>query len=92
MSKLHTILERHELVDIWPGKQNAYRCVCLSSDNTKYEANIPKAECEMTMYLKSIEHKLTPGERYKLKSIIVEFGDERYEKGSESEAMNNEDI
>lgn len=72
------IVEKHELVDLWPGKQNAYKCIVLNPDNTKSEKIIPKAQCEVLMYFLTIQHKLSQAEVTKFKTLIESYGDERY--------------
>lgn len=86
------ILEKHELIDSWPGTQNAYKCVVLDYDNTKLEERIPKAECELLMYLSSIHHKLTQPEFKNLKKLIEAFGDERYDEAMWDQSMDDEGI
>lgn len=81
MSVTGIILEKHELVDIWPGTKNAYRCKMLNGDNTTYEANIPKAECELMMYLKLLEGKLPQRQMTELKNLIEVYGQEKYRHG-----------
>lgn len=83
------ILEKHELVDSWPGTKNAYKCVVLNPDNTKATVNIPKAKCELLMYLSALKSKLSEAELTKLKKMIDEFGDERYYDAIMQEAMDD---
>ena len=76
------IIEKHELVDIWPSKNNAYKCIVLNGDNTKHTIDVPKSECELVMYLKQIKHKLSQNEMLHLVKLIEEFGSEKYDGGS----------
>lgn len=92
---MHTnIIEKHEKVDLWPGKQNAYKCVCLNHDNSKYEATLPAKEVELIMYFKLIQHKLNERERIKLMELIEEYGHEKYEESETNQSMHDagEDI
>ena len=72
------ILKKGELVSSWPGKDNAYKCEMLAPGNSHYQADVPKAECELVMYIKLLASKLTQKEVGKLEQLIDEFGDERY--------------
>jgi len=75
------ILEKGDIVDVWPGRKNAYKCIVLNSDNTKSEMSIPKAECELLMQLHMVRSKLTESQMSALKELITSFGDERYNLG-----------
>lgn len=86
------IIEKHELTDIWPGKKNAYKCVMLNKDNTKFETEIPKAECELVMYLKLLKSKLNQAELTRLEELISAYGDERYYEANLDASMNDESI
>jgi hypothetical protein len=81
-----TILEKHELISVWPGKNNAYKCIVLEKDNSKGKHDIPKAECELNMYLNLVKHKLRPEELAKIKDLIEAYGEERVTKEQEYQA------
>jgi hypothetical protein len=88
------ILKKGEIVSSWPGKDNAYKCEMLNSDNSHYQADVPKAECELVMYIKLLASKLTQREVTKLEKLIDEFGDERYYEAETNASMHEagEDI
>ena len=83
------ILEKGDIVDVWPGRKNAYRCIVFNSDNTKSEMSIPKAECELLMQLRIMKSKLTESQMLALKELITSFGDERYYQGISDESIQN---
>ena len=90
---MYRILEKHELVNVWPVKRNAYKCIVLNSDNTKSEVNIPIAECELIMYLNLIKHNLNQAEMESIKKLIEKFGEEKHDAGRQYENdCNNEDL
>lgn len=84
-----TILEKGAIVDMWPGRKNAYKCIVLNSDNTKSEMSIPKAECELLMQLHMVRSKLTESQMSALKELITSFGEERYDQGIYDESIQN---
>jgi hypothetical protein len=88
------IVKKGELVNSWPGKNNAYKCEMLAPDNSHYQTDVPKAECELVMYIKLLAPKLTQKEVEKLEKLIDEFGDERYYKAEINASMHEagEDI
>lgn len=79
---LHTsFAEKNELVDIYPGRKNAYRCTYVDASDEKYDIIIPKAECELLEYLKLLKSKLAAVQMVKLENLIEMYGVEMYEKG-----------
>jgi hypothetical protein len=59
----------------------SYRCICLNKDNTKYESSVPKAECDLLMYLKDkVQYNIKSNEFDKLIDLIEEYGSEMYDK------------
>jgi hypothetical protein len=60
----------------------SYRCICLNKDNTKYETNVPKAECDLLMYLYLLKDQVMYSDKLiKLTELIKEYGSERYNEG-----------
>lgn len=78
------ILEKGDLVDLWPGKNNAYKCICLDKDNTRYEDTIPKAKCELLITLNFLRQKLNQDDIIHLAQQIEEYGNEQYAQGNYS--------
>lgn len=83
------IFEKGKVISMWPGENNAYKCIVLNSDNIKDEAVIPKAECELLMKLRILESKLTRKQISDLKNLIISFGDERYDQAIIDESIRN---
>jgi hypothetical protein len=67
-------------VTIYPNTPG-YLVEVLADDNSRYEATKPKAEVDLELYIKLLKNKLTSKEIDKLKSLISDFGDLRYEEG-----------
>lgn len=81
---IHTnIIEVHETVDIWPGRSNAKRCVCIGADNRRYDANVPNAELALVMKMQLMKSAI--GRDFDiLAKLIEEYGSEMHDKGRES--------
>lgn len=86
------ILTKGKLIDQWPSKQNVYECEMLRPDNTQYKTHIPKAECELIMYLKFLKDKIPPTQCEQLENLIDEYGQERYDEGEFNSSTSDEGI
>ena len=80
LSNLETIVSD---TTIYPNRP-AYKATFLDNNNNKYEADILKEEGDLSLYLKTvIEDKLTSDEFSKLIELIGNYGQVKYEIGSE---------
>ena len=64
---------------------------CIGSDNKIYEAFFTTTEKDLIMEFKHLKYKLSQREIDKLKTLIEDYGQEKYEAGS-FEAEQTEDI
>lgn len=66
------LIEKGELTD------KGYKCIVLNNDNTKSQKIIPKAECELLMYLLILQGTLRQQQMTELKKLIQNFAEEKH--------------
>lgn len=67
---------------IYPGKNNAVKAEIINADNTVSTIQLKKEEADLALYLKTIRHKLASYELDRIVSLIVDYGQMKYEEGS----------
>lgn len=87
------IVEVGELVDVWPGKKNAYKCKIEENGKT-FTANVPKAVCELSMAIKALEHRVSTDALEEICTLANNYGEEMYNKAEAERAIDEagEDI
>lgn len=81
-NELIEILERQQhYPDIKP---EHFNCKMLANNNQQYYADLHETEVELHKFFLEIKHKLNQSELSKLKVLIDNYGQRKYEEGIDS--------
>lgn len=74
------IIQTHNKASIWPGKDNAMLVTCIDGSGKTYQATIPIAEYNLSVFIQRLMTDVPMTEIKQLVDLVEAYGEECYEK------------